>query len=53
MKRIISITQNDICWTARVELFDGSIVGIDYNEKPTAYRVEAHVNEMHRIAKEG
>jgi len=52
MKQIISIKQNDICWTARVEMFDGSIVGIDYNEKPTAYKIEADVNKMYRIARE-
>jgi len=49
---IVSITQNDICWTARVKLYDGSIVGIDYNYKPSRYRIEADVAEMYRVARE-
>jgi len=50
---IISITQNEICWTARVQLFDGSIVGFDYTHKPTPYQVDKDLARMFRIAMEG
>jgi len=49
---IVSMKHDGICWVVKYKLYNGSVISIDYNYKPSKWAVHAEVSRMYQRAKE-